>query len=131
MVEVTVTQRDRDAAWPFRADCYGSGDIEGWMNGKYDHVRIIRAFARHRASTAPDAEPVADRPVTSNPVDDRGSGNTSDKAVAQAVEALRDLVEEYIANVDSTRLGGFYQDPETEDCVIAARAALAAMGERS
>ena len=40
-------------------------------------------------------------------------------------EALRELVEEYVRNVDCTRLGGFYLDPETEDCIIHARATLA------
>ena len=39
--------------------------------------------------------------------------------------ALKELVEEYVRNVDCTRLGGFYLDPETEDCIIDARAALA------
>jgi len=38
--------------------------------------------------------------------------------------ALKELVEEYVRNVDCTRLGGFYLDPETEDCIIDARAAL-------
>lgn len=51
-----------------------------------------------RASTAPDAEPVADRPVTSNPVDDRGSGNTSDKPDAYLI-----------------RKGGAYYRPNAED----------------
>lgn len=40
--------------------------------------------------------------------------------------ALTELVEEYVCNVDRTRLGGFYLDPETEDCIIDARAALEA-----
>lgn len=45
---VPVIQSDREAAWPFRADCYGHGDKFGWMSGKYDHVRIIQAFAKER-----------------------------------------------------------------------------------
>ena len=43
-----ITQGDREAAWPFRADCYGSGDKAGWDRGKYDHVRAIQAFAKAR-----------------------------------------------------------------------------------
>ena len=39
-------------------------------------------------------------------------------------EALGNLVNAYTANVDTYRLGGFYTDPETEDEVIEARAAL-------
>lgn len=50
---------------------------------------------------------------------------------AELVEALEQLVEEYARNVDSTRLGGFYLDPETEHCVIDARAALARAKEAS
>ncbi len=38
--------------------------------------------------------------------------------------ALGNLINAYIANVDTYRLGGFYTDPETEDEVIEARAAL-------
>lgn len=49
------------------------------------------------------------------------------EAVEGAVEALKELVEEYVENVDVTRLAGFYLDPETEECVIKARAALAAI----
>ena len=38
--------------------------------------------------------------------------------------ALSNLINAYTANVDTYRLGGFYTDPETEDEVIEARAAL-------
>ena len=38
--------------------------------------------------------------------------------------ALGNLINAYTANVDTYRLGGFYTDPETEDEVIEARAAL-------
>ena len=43
---------------------------------------------------------------------------------ARLREALTTLVEEYVTNVDCTRLGGFYLDPESEECVVEARAAL-------
>lgn len=45
---------------------------------------------------------------------------------ARLREALAELVKEYVCNVDCTRLGGFYLDPEKEDVVIEARAALTA-----
>jgi len=38
--------------------------------------------------------------------------------------ALRDLVKEYVSNVDPYRTGRFYIDPEQEDVVVEARAAL-------
>lgn len=40
--------------------------------------------------------------------------------------ALSELVEAYVCNVDSCRVGGFYFDPEQEDVVVEARAALTA-----
>lgn len=43
-----VTREDREAAWPFRAKCYGHLDRNGWLNGKYDHTPPIQAFAAHR-----------------------------------------------------------------------------------
>ena len=39
-------------------------------------------------------------------------------------EALSILLEEYVSDVDPYRVAGFYRDPETEDCVVKARAAL-------
>jgi hypothetical protein len=51
------------------------------------------------------------------------------QGVAELVEALRELVEEYVCNVDATRLGGFYTDPETEECVKHARTLLAKHGD--
>ena len=38
--------------------------------------------------------------------------------------ALSILLEEYVSDVDPYRVAGFYRDPETEDCVVKARAAL-------
>lgn len=38
--------------------------------------------------------------------------------------ALRNMVDEYVCNVDSYRTGGFYSDPRKDDCVINAEAAL-------
>lgn len=50
------------------------------------------------------------------------------RAAAQREDKLRralcNLIEAYISNVDKTRVGGFYLDPETEDVVVEARAAL-------
>lgn len=42
----------------------------------------------------------------------------------QLREALSILMEEYVNEVDPHRVAGFYRDPETEDCVVKARAAL-------
>lgn len=43
----------------------------------------------------------------------------------EALEAaLRNMVDEYVCNVDSYRTGGFYSDPRKDDCVINAEAAL-------
>ena len=39
-------------------------------------------------------------------------------------EALSILMEEYVNEVDPYRVAGFYRDPETEDCVVKARAVL-------
>ena len=50
---------------------------------------------------------------------------TQAREIERLRAALKELVEEYVRNVDCTRLGGFYLDPETEDCIIDARAALA------
>lgn len=47
---------------------------------------------------------------------------------ADLMEALKRLLEEYVSNIDSHRLGGFYLDPEKEECVVEARAALAKHG---
>lgn len=46
--------------------------------------------------------------------------------VARLRTALRELVEEYVGNVDQYRVGGFRSDPEEEDVVKKARAALEA-----
>ena len=47
-----VTQVDREAAWPHRPDCYRHMDQQetrqNWDAGVYDHIPVIRAFARHR-----------------------------------------------------------------------------------
>ena len=42
----------------------------------------------------------------------------------QLRQALSILMEEYVNEVDPYRVAGFYRDPETEDCVIKARAVL-------
>ena len=39
-------------------------------------------------------------------------------------EALSILVENYVSEIDAYRVAGFYRDPETEECVVNARAAL-------
>ena len=57
---------------------------------------------------------------------------SEEKARAEKAEAERDrlraalsiLLEEYVSDVDPYRVAGFYRDPETEDCVVKARAAL-------
>lgn len=54
----------------------------------------------------------------------------ADDLLRQAIEALRGLIDNYVSNVDTTRTAGFYQDPETEDCVIEARAVLTAYDKR-
>lgn len=41
------------------------------------------------------------------------------------ISALEALLNEYVTDVDPFRVGGFYQDPETEDVVIEARKAIA------
>ena len=46
-------------------------------------------------------------------------------------EALEWLVSEYTCNVDSCRIGGFYLDPETEDCVVEARAVIRKAKDRT
>lgn len=46
-----VTRADRAAAWPFRPVCYDVRDKEAWMQGRYDAVGVIRAFAAHRIAT--------------------------------------------------------------------------------
>jgi hypothetical protein len=45
-------------------------------------------------------------------------------AAPEMLEALKALTEEYCMNVDQTRHGGFVIEPETEDCIIAARSAI-------
>ena len=51
---VSVTQADREAAWPHRPYPYGYSDHEAWFAGRYDDCAIVQAFARHRlASTQP------------------------------------------------------------------------------
>jgi len=61
MVEVTVTQRDRDAAAD-AVKAYRDSKNNDWQarirRGECDDGYMVQAFARHRAS-APDAEPVA------------------------------------------------------------------------
>jgi hypothetical protein len=98
---VEVTQGDMDAArkaWREAYDAYMD-----WYTAK-DEVTPVRmlaqAFARHRTASAP----------------------------ADLVEAVKWLLEEYVSNVDSYRMGGFYLDPEKEECVVEARAALAKHG---
>lgn len=84
------------------------------------------------------AEPVDDHQRATNPVDDRGSGNTSDKAVAPAVvEAVKELIT--MLSPDGPKEEGctvFDHTPEEIGLHVienheAIRAALAAMGERS
>ena len=50
-----AVQEDREAAWPFRAQCYGHLDRAGWMAGRYDHNRAIQAFASHRLDSRGEA----------------------------------------------------------------------------
>lgn len=46
---MVADKKDREAAWPFRPECYTESDKERWMSGLYDHsAKIIMAFARHR-----------------------------------------------------------------------------------
>ena len=47
---VEVTQEDREAAWPLRPSCYrdDAKTRHNWMDGVYDKLREIQAFARHR-----------------------------------------------------------------------------------
>ena len=98
---VEVTQADRDAArkaWREAYDAYMD-----WYTAKDEAtpVRMLaQAFAHHRTASAP----------------------------ADLVEAVKWLLEEYVSNVDSYRMGGFYFDPEKEECVVEARAALAKHG---
>lgn len=51
MTELKIEQRHRDAAWPFRPDCYAPSDLEKWRIGAYDHVPIIKAFAELEANS--------------------------------------------------------------------------------
>ena len=46
---VSVEQCDREAAFPYisRNSIVGQ-DMEGFLDGKYDEVGVIQAFARHR-----------------------------------------------------------------------------------
>lgn len=46
-------------------------------------------------------------------------------AAPTLADTLKELLNEYLSNVDYYRLGGFYTDPEKEPCVIRARAVLA------
>lgn len=109
-------------AWPSEKEWYAQSEHEreAWIKQHYTHP------------------PVADRPVTSNPVDDRGSGNTSDKAMAQAVEALRQALawhedqDKAISKQPRANEGdnGWRRHQHQEQAEMI-RAVLAAMGERS
>ena len=51
---------------------------------------------------------------------------TKDAEIAQLREALTDLITAYLSSVDTCRTAGFYSDPNEDEEIIAARAALEA-----
>jgi hypothetical protein len=51
MTDITVTQADREAAWPTRPTLYG-GDYhkDDWHKGTYDDGRHLQSYAAHRVA---------------------------------------------------------------------------------
>lgn len=102
------------AAWNTRHSA-PAGEVEpvAWM---YTHPKCTSYWR-----TQPD-EGHAEDGWTETPL------YTHPAPLADLMEALKRLLEEYVSNIDSHRLGGFYLDPEKEECVVEARAALAKHG---
>lgn len=61
MMDIEVTQADRDAAWPF---CWSDTPPEtealqqAVRDGELDRIRQVQAFARHRVASVAAARPI-------------------------------------------------------------------------
>ena len=125
----SVTPEDRDRAWN-----------TGLRLNKTEWEALYDAFARHReqathpasADVAAEVEAMRQMRLTAHDMGYSGvlealealAELRASADVAELVEALKWLVSEYVSNVDACRLGGFYRNPEEEECVVDARAAL-------
>ncbi len=47
---VSVEHTDRVIAWDHRPHAYCAADYDPWMAGRYDSIKVIQDFARHRLS---------------------------------------------------------------------------------
>ena len=108
--------------WGEYVESMGSvmGDVEHIAQQMCDRIESLQA-ERDKWKTAFDESCNAWQQQCEHEMD-RANKAEAERDRLRAVLSV--LLEEYLSDVDPYRVAGFYRDPETEDCVVKARAAL-------